>query len=311
MWRRQEEPIEEPDDDSLLEWVSAPSEAESRVLVHGVAGFLDAGNSVRIAIDHILQSTEHRLIASFDIDLLFDYRGRRPRMSYMTDHFEDVEMPFLNLLECTDDNGNNFLLLHGSEPDLGWMTIVDEITTLVEDLSVDLVVGIQAVPFPAPHTRPVPITAHATDPELVADRKAWVGNMEIPASFSAYLELQLGREGNQAIGFAAHVPHYLANIDFPRASISLVTEVMKVTGLDIPLDDLRELADSADTDLNEQISGNPENQAVVAALEESFDQMVADRGGITQADLISGDEIAAQVEQFLAEIDARGSDGEN
>jgi hypothetical protein len=49
---------------------------------------------------------------------------------------------------------------------------------------------------------------------------------------------------------------------------------------------------------------------VVASLEESFDAQVAERGGIEGGDAPDGDEIAAQVEKFLAEMDARGRDTE-
>lgn len=296
------------DNDSLLEWVEAPRPADSRVLVHGISGFLDAGNAVHLAVDHLLTVTEHKLLASFDIDLLFDYRGRRPRMAYMTDHFESLDLPELNLYECIDERGTPFLLVAGVEPDMGWMTVVDAIIETVEDLDVSLTVGMQAVPFPAPHTRPVPVTAHATDPLLIAGRNPWVGDMEIPGSLSAVLELQLGREGNQALGFAAHVPHYLTTIDHPRSALTLLTEVMGATGLVLPLDTLRELADEADQDLNEQIAGNAENRAVVEALEQSFDEMVAQRGVSLEPSV--GSDIAEQVEQFLADMEARGRDNE-
>lgn len=309
MWRRSEDPIEEPDD-SLVEWYEDPTPSDSRVLVHGISGFLDAGNAVKLAVDHILETTSHRLLASIDIDLLFDYRGRRPRMSYRSDHFEDIELPSLQLFECTDERGASFLLLHGLEPDMGWMTVVDTIVELIEDLDVTLTVGIQAVPFPAPHTRPVAVTAHATDLLLIEGRRPWVGDMEIPGSLSGYLELQLGRDGHRAVGFAAHVPHYLANINHPRSSLTLLSEVCAIAGLIIPLDSLREQADTADRELNEQIAMNDENQTVVASLEESFDAQVAERGGIEGGDAPDGDEIAAQVEKFLAEMDARGRDTE-
>ena len=65
----------------------------------------------------------------------------------------------------------------------------------------------------------------------------------MPGSLSALLELQLGRESNQALGFAAHVPHYLATIDHPRSALTLLTEVMGATGLVLPLDALREAAE--------------------------------------------------------------------
>ncbi|MEY3278807.1 MAG: hypothetical protein RLZZ426_1293 [Actinomycetota bacterium] len=309
MWRRNEEPIDEPDD-SLVEWYEDPTPNDSRVLVHGISGFLDAGNAVKLAVDHILETTSHRLLASLDIDLLFDYRGRRPRMSYKSDHFEDIDLPVLQLFECSDERGASFLLLHGVEPDMGWMTVVDTIVELIEDLDVTLTVGIQAVPFPAPHTRPVAVTAHATDPILIEGRRPWVGDMEIPGSLSGYLELQLGRDGHRAVGFAAHVPHYLANINHPRSALTLLSEISATTGIIIPLDEIRVLADAADRELNEQIAMNDENQTVVSSLEQSFDAQVAERGGIENIDAPDGEEIAAQVEKFLAEMDARGRENE-
>jgi hypothetical protein len=36
------------------------------VLVHAFSGFVDAGNGVRIAADHILESCDQHLIATFD-----------------------------------------------------------------------------------------------------------------------------------------------------------------------------------------------------------------------------------------------------
>jgi len=299
---------EDGNEDSILEWIEEPSEADSRILVHGIAGFLDAGHAIKTAVEHILKSTDHRVLAAFDIDLLFDYRGRRPRMSYLSDHFGDIDLPVLQLVECTDDRGHTFLLLHGVEPDTGWMTVVDTVIDLVESLNVSLTVGIQAFPFPAPHTRPIAVTAHATDPLLIEGRVPWVGEMEVPGSLANYLELQLGREGHRAIGFAAHVPHYLANLNHPRSALTLLSEISTTTGLSFPLDNIRNLSDSSDVELNDQLKENPENLAVVQGLEQSFDEIVAARGLSHPNQPTSGDDIAAQVEKFLAEMDARERD---
>ncbi|MEY4322968.1 MAG: hypothetical protein RL410_749 [Actinomycetota bacterium] len=307
MWRR--EPEETPDD-SLLEWFEEPSDVENRILVVGISGFLDAGGAVKMAVNHILEHTENRVLAGLDIDLLYNYRARRPRMSYMSDHFEEIDLPEISLVECIDENGTAFLLLHGEEPDHGWVTAVDTLVEMVEDLDVSLVITMQAVPFPAPHTRPVAVTAHATDLSLIAGRLPWVGNMEVPGSMAGFFELQLGRDGHKAMGFVAHVPQYLANMPHPRSALTLIGEVSGTSGLVIPTDALRELSDKADNELNEQISENEENQSVVVGLEESFDELVAQRGGLNEGAAPNGDDIAAQVEKFLAEMDARGKENE-
>ena len=82
-----------------------------------------------------------------------------------------------------------------------------------------------------------------------------------------------------------------------------------------------ELADAADQALHEisaQIAQNPENVGAVEALEAQYDAVAASRqldgaieGGddedrpLTASDLQSGDELAAQVERFLADMDSR------
>lgn len=299
---------EEPEDDSLVEWLERPTPATSRVLITAITGFLDAGNAVRAATDHLREVLEHRVLALFDIDLLFNYRERRPMMQFRSDHFEGVGLPSLSLIEFIDERGTPFLVLVGDEPDLGWQTVTDAIIELVEDLDVNLTVGLAAVPFPAPHTRPVPITAHSNDPLLITGRQPWVGDIDVPGALSSLIELQLAEEGHRSMGFAAHVPHYLAGMDHPRSALALLTEVMGATGLVLPLDELRERADEADVELNGQIAGNSENEEVVRGLEQSYDQMAAGRA--EKVDSPSGDELAEQIERFLAEMDARGNDQE-
>ena len=140
---------------------------EPPVLVHAFAGFVDAGGGVRLAAEHILTSCEHTLIASFDVDELLDYRARRPRMSFVVDHFASVDMPQILLYDVTDSHGTRFLLLVGPEPDYQWMRFMAAVDAIVARYGVRLAAGLSAIPWPAPHTRPVGVTIHGSDPSLV------------------------------------------------------------------------------------------------------------------------------------------------
>ena len=135
------------------------------VLVHGLTGFMDAGGASRLAIEHLLESCEHSRVATFDIDALFDYRGRRPRTVFDSDHYESVAMPELVVDAAVDEHGERFLVLHGSEPDTAWGAVSHGIVRLIDALGVRLVVGMHAIPWPAPHTRPINVTVHANDPD--------------------------------------------------------------------------------------------------------------------------------------------------
>lgn len=281
------------------------------VLVHGLTGFMDAGSGGRLAIKHILETLENRPVAYFHIDGLYDYRARRPKTLFDSDHYESMDMPHLTLSEVTDAQGQKFLLLHGVEPDLGWQSVVRSVIDLIRKYGVRMTVGIHAIPWPAPHTRPVEITAHSSDPELLGIHQPWVGQVEIPGSMAGLIELNLGQQKLPAVGYAAHVPHYLANSEYPKAALALLDQISLNTGLMIPRDDLRQAATDMDTEINQQIAAVDENREVVESLEQQHDDVMKNRRELTatpEGNLVSGDELAAALEQYLAELDEKGRD---
>jgi len=289
--------------------VGEPAERAGLVLVHDLAGDFDAARAAALAGAHLLAGLPHEVIARFDVDSLIDYRARRPRMSFNSDHYESFAAPELLLYALEDDAGRPFLLLHGSEPDYAWERFIAAVGLLVERLGVTSVVALQAIPMPVPHTRPVTVTAHATRRQLIEPYPVYWGEMRIPGSVSALLELRLGEAGVDALGVAAHVPHYLAQGAYPAAALTLVEHLASLTGLHLPTDALQEAAQANRTEIDEQIARSPENTAVVAALEQQFDRFTAareDNGLLGETgSMPSGEEIASEFERFLADRDRR------
>ncbi|MGY1709696.1 proteasome assembly chaperone family protein [Geodermatophilus sp. SYSU D00758] len=290
--------------------VGSPGERRGLVLVHDLAGEFDAAHASALAGSHLLASLPSRVIARFDADTLVDYRAHRPRMTFNGDHYESYTAPEILLHAVEDDAGETFLLLHGAEPDFAWEAFAAAVAAAVQRLGVTRVVALQAIPMPVPHTRPVTVTAHATRRALIESYPVYWGEVRIPGSVAALLELRLGEAGVDALGVAAHVPHYLAQATFPAASLTLLEHLGRLTGLMLPTETLREAAEAHRTEVDEQIARSPENTSVVAALEEQYDQFAAAREG---SDLLSdlgevpsGEEIGAEFERFLAEQDRRG-----
>jgi predicted ATP-grasp superfamily ATP-dependent carboligase len=222
-----------------------------------------------------------------------------------------MDLPELTLSEVTDEAGTTFLLLHGVEPDLGWQSVVRSIVELIRTYGVRMTVGMHAIPWPAPHTRPVEITAHSSDPELLGIHQPWVGQVEIPGSVAALIEMNLSQSKMPAMGYAAHVPHYLASGEYPKAALALLDQVALSTGLVIPRDELREAAAAMDIDIDQQISSVEENREVVSALEQQHDSVMMSRRELTataDGSLVSGDELAASLEKYLADLDEKGRD---
>jgi len=277
-------------------------------LVHAFNGFVDAGGGVRQFAEHILETCEHTLIASFDVDELIDYRARRPRMQFVVDHFSSVEFPKINLFDVVDANGKHFLLISGPEPDYQWGRFLAAVDVVVKKYGVDLAIGVSAIPWPLPHTRPLGLTVHGNDPELLFGAGSVIGEIEVPGHVGALLELHLGEMGIKSMGITAQVPHYLAQFDYPQGALALLDGLMAGPDIAIPRGELTESAAASLANITEQLSGNDEFAAVVRALEGQYDQiaeaLISGAGGVADADIPSADQIAAQVEAFLAELDS-------
>lgn len=276
------------------------------VLIHALEGFADAGHAVALAATHLRDSLESELVATFSSDELMDYRSRRPTISFSGETFTDVEMPTLALHAIRDNSGKGFLLLAGSEPDLRWEQFVDAVRRLSDGLGVTDVIGLNAIPMAVPHTRPPSITAHGSDPDALGDLPRWGSAMKLPASASMLLELRMGEHGYRASGLSVHVPHYLAQTNYPAASARLLAAVAELAGLDLPLAALDSAAEKVRAQVDNEVEGNSEIESVVAALETQYDtftQAAQERSSLLAAEesLPSGDELGAELERFLAE----------
>lgn len=295
-------PAQPPPPSEVYTTLGAPTPtSRPRVLVHALTGFLDAGLAPSIAVDHLLDALPHREVATFDSDAFVDYRARRPLMTYVRDHFESIVMPQIVVHEITDEAGEPFLLLTGPEPDFAWNRFTAGVLDLVSRFEVSAVTGVGAIPWPSPHTRPLDVSAHATDPSLVAGYRSWVDALQIPGHLPGVLELRLGEAGVPAFGYAVHVPQYLAQYRYPQAAIRLLRAVAQGTGLQLPTAALEAQAVDVEGEIAEYLSGSAELQELVAALEARFDAVHVAEAGWDNEDLPSGDEIAAALQAFLAD----------
>jgi len=275
------------------------------VLIHALEGFSDAGRAIRLAADHLKNTLDTELVASFAIDELLDYRSRRPLMTFTTDHFTHYDKPELNLYALHDSVGTPFLLLAGLEPDLRWERFITAVRLLAERLAVRRIIGLGAIPMAVPHTRPMTLTAHSNDKELIADHQPWVGEVQVPGSVSNLLEFRMAQHGQEVVGFTAHIPHYLAQTDYPSAAEMLLSEVARSGSLQIPTAALTQAAAEVHDKVNEQVAASPEVTQVVEALERQYDAFVAAQENRSllarDEDLPSGEELGAEFERFLAQ----------
>jgi hypothetical protein len=125
----------------------------------------------------------------------------------------------------------------------------------------------------------------------------------VPGSAGNLLEYRLAQQGRDAMGFAVHVPHYVAQTQYPAAAQELLASVSRATGLLLPTAELRSAAEIVHADIDKQIAENEEAAGLVHGLEEQYDAFVYGRTGrlAEPGNLPSADELGAELERFLAE----------
>jgi predicted ATP-grasp superfamily ATP-dependent carboligase len=295
------------DPEELFEVDSDVPDLQGAVLLHHFDGFVDAGGAGRVVAEHLKENFEHRVIARFDVDRLIDYRSRRPAMTYVTDRWEDYADPELVISLLHDAAGSPFLLLTGPEPDHEWERFTAAVRSLVERWGVRLTIGVHGIPMGVPHTRPLGLTAHATRPELVEEYQPLSNRLQVPGSAGALLEVRLGQAGHDAMGFAAQIPHYIAQATYPAAALKLIQAISSATGLELSQDALRELAHRADVEINRQVAESPQLAELVRALEGQYDKFMEAAGGGKSllaesiGHLPTAEELGSEFERFLAE----------
>jgi len=272
--------------------------------VIALTGFTDAGGAVSGLITYVREVLDPIPLAVFSNDVLLDYRARRPIISFEADHLTDFKPPRLELSLAHDALGQPFLVLAGYEPDFAWDAFTDAVLQLAHAYSVSTVTWVHAIPMPVPHTRPIGTTVSGTRTDLTEAHSVWKPHTQVPATVGHLLEYRFAESGAAVAGFVLLIPHYLGDTDYPAATLAALDSLTVATGLVFAGDELREQNRDYLSRVDEQVSGNDELSRMLQGLEERYDAYMA---GSTLAtpmihtgDLPSADELAAELERFLA-----------
>ncbi|MGH3355923.1 MAG: proteasome assembly chaperone family protein, partial [Nocardioidaceae bacterium] len=221
-------------------------------------------------------------------------------------------VPRLVVSLCSAADGAPYLLMKGPEPDYQWERFAAAVRTVVERFGVSLTIGLGAVPMALPHTRPLMLTTHSAQPEHLDKPNIWKGNIRVPGSAAAVLEVRLGEWGHRCMGFVAHVPHYVAQHDYPQAAVELVEAVARQTGLQVSPGALVDAARERATEIAAQVEASEDIQEAVTALEQQYDAFTRASESSLLADeapIPSAEELGAEFERFLAGLDRRDDQG--
>ncbi len=187
------------------------------------------------------------------------------------------------------------MLISGIEPNTSWRTFADAVLEVAERLEVEMVVTLGALLADIPHSRPVPITGLASDPELVDRLGLSRSNYEGPTGIVGIIHDACRRRDLTSASLWAAVPHYVAAVPNPKAALALLRRLEAFTGVAIEASELEDAMERFETQVDRAVSSNPEIEELVRRLESEQEA----GSEIDTGEMPSGDTIARDFQRFL------------
>jgi hypothetical protein len=277
--------------------LDAPEDLVSPTLISALDGWVDSGTAATSAATQL--AGDGPVVATFDGDILFDYRARRPTLDIVDGRLASLNWPELTIRH-TRLGERDLLVLTGAEPDFRWREFADAVVELVSRLGVVEWISLGAIPAAVPHTRTVPIMGTESEPGLLrADvQPGPKGILRVPSAALSVLEMTLAKAGTPAVGYFAQIPHYVSG-PYPVATLALLRAVESHLGIEIPTGGLDEEARQLRTRLDLATGADEATRAYVERLEAMVDE----------ERLPAGDELISEIERFLRDRGAPGGPG--
>jgi predicted ATP-grasp superfamily ATP-dependent carboligase len=186
---------------------------------------------------------------------------------------------------------------------MAWHRFAAAVADLAVDLGVTRMVGFGAYPFATPHTRPARLSCSSPSTDVLASVTFSRSSVDVPAGMEAALEHALHARKIPTLGIWVQVPHYVAAMPYPLASVALLDGFAEATGIEIAATDLRAEIGPQRQRIDATIADNAEHAAMLTQLEQLYDASADGLAPGPTLEMSSGDELADEIQQFLREQD--------
>ena len=277
------------------------------VLIAAFRGWNDGAQAASLAAGYLAKTWQAQRFAHLDPEEFFDFQATRPHVSLEAGMTRKIDWPETAFYHARPDGlDRDVVLLLGIEPNLRWRTFTDLLVGLVGELGVEMMITLGALLADVPHTRPSPVTASASDPDLVRQLGLSESRYEGPTGIVGVLHDACRQAEIPSASLWVAVPHYVSLTPSPRAAVALCERLGGLIGLDVDVAELEEAAQSYEEQVSEAVASDEETAAYVEELEQRVDSLEE-----SSSDLPSGDALAAELTRFLRERDEENGGGED
>jgi proteasome assembly chaperone (PAC2) family protein len=284
-----------------LIWDRRPDGLRAPALVCAFEGWNDAGDAASSAVSFLSSALRARRFARVDSEEFFDFQANRPSIRFTRASVREITWPGVEMLEAKAPKApRDLVLVQGVEPSMRWRAFCTQVVDLAEALGVQLVVSLGALLADVPHTRPVALTGHASDPTLVERLEMHTSGYEGPTGIVGVLHTACIEAGLPSASLWASVPHYVAAASNPKAALALLRGVEGLVGVSVDVSQLESAAADYERQVGLAVQSDPDIQAFVERLEQATENEQP-----TSAQVPSGDVLAREFQRFLRQ---RGRD---
>ena len=280
-----------------LRWERRPDGLRAPALVCAFKGWNDAGEAATSAVAFMGASLDAARFATIDPEEFVDFQATRPQVKLVEGRTRSVEWPEWEVYEARVPLApRDLVILTGPEPSYRWRTFCAQVIELAEALGVQMVVTLGALLADVPHSRPVGVTAHASDPALVERLSLQPPTYEGPTGIVGVLQSACAEAGMPSASLWAAVPHYVAVAPNPKGALAILRRLESLVGVTVDASDLESAAVDYERQVTRAVELDPEVQAFVERLERAAD---AEEGPTDLSQIPSGDVLAREFQRFL------------
>jgi len=264
-------------------------------VVAAFRGWNDAGGAASLAAGYLRSVTDAERFAVIDSEPFVDYQQTRPTVSMVDGDVRHVEWPVTEVFASQD---HDLMIVIGTEPNMRWRAFSDSIVDLARRYRSELVITMGALLADTPHTRPVPVSASASDPDLMERHGLVRSTYEGPTGIVGILHDSCSRAGLTSASLWAATPHYISAAPNPQAALALLERLSDLAGTPPGSAELERAASEYQLRVASAIADDPDVAGYVEQLEQAADR----------DDPPTGEELAADFERYLREQNNEGDD---
>ena len=262
------------------------------IVIAAFEGWNDAADAASSAVDHLMRVWDARVVGAIDPEEFYDFQVNRPMVGSDSLGHRRVSWPGTQIaIASPPDLDRDVILIRGIEPNMRWRQFCAELLAACDDLGASLVVTLGALLADTPHTRPIPVTGTASEPELVDRLKLEQSTYEGPTGIVGVFQDACIKLDIPAVSYWAAVPHYVAQPPCPKATLALLGQLEELLQAPMPLGDLVEDSKAWERGVDELAAEDEDVADYVRSLEET-----RDTAELPEA---SGEAIAREFEKFL------------